>query len=190
MDINEKISKAKAREDEKGRPSKVVTVSLDADVSERLNELQAALEAEKQKRQDGRLAKESPIAKLLKQIDETQAEFADTLVDLKFTRMIGNDWSDLVITNPPREDSLPDMVVFGYNFHAVTRAAAVKSGRALAGTDDEVGTEMSEEQWDDLFQLMAGGDHETIANAVYSLNEGDSNRAVELGKAQRASAKK
>lgn len=177
--FNEKLAAAK----EKGRPFKTVTVSLDAEVSSRLAALEARVEDEKRAPDDGRLAKSSPLAKLLKQVDEVKAEFAETLVDLKFTRMLGSDWSDLTITHPPRPDSLPDKVVFGYDFHAVTRGAALRSGVVV---EDGQERELTDEQWNDLFELLSGGDHEQIANTVYSLNEGDSNRAVELGKAQRA----
>lgn len=177
--FNEKLAAAK----EKGRPSKTVTVSLDAEVSGRLAELEAQVEVEKRKPDDGRLAKSSPLAKLLKQVDEVKAEFADTLVDLKFTRMLGAAWLDLTSTNPPRPDSISDKMIFGYDFNAVTRAAAHQSGVLV---EDGQERELTAEEWDDLFSLLAGGDHEQIANAVYALNEGESNRAVELGKALRA----
>ncbi|WP_336698180.1 hypothetical protein [Curtobacterium sp. USHLN213] len=177
--FNEKLAAAK----EKGRPSKTVTVSLDAEVSGRLAELEAQVEVEKRKPDDGRLAKSSPLAKLLKQVDDVKAEFAETLVDLKFTRMLGSAWLDLTTTNPPRPDSISDRMVFGYDFHAVTRAAALQSGVLVEGGEER---ELAAEEWDDLFNLLSGGDHEQIANAVYALNEGESNRAVELGKALRA----
>jgi hypothetical protein len=179
MSFNDKLAAAK----EKGRPTRLVTVSLDAEVSGRLRALEAEVEDEKQKPQDGRLAKSSPLAELLKQVESVKAEFAGTLVDLKFTRMLGSDWSDLTITNPPRPESLPDKVVFGYDFHAVTRGAALRSGVVI---EDGKERELTDGEWNDLFELLSGGDHEQIANAVYSLNEGDSNRAVELGKALRA----
>jgi hypothetical protein len=168
---------------EKGRPSKTVTVSLDAEVSGRLSEVEAAIEAEKQRPGDERLAKASPLAKLLEQAEAVKAEFAGTLVDLKFTRLIGADWLDITSTHPPRPDVIADKLVFGYDFQAVTRDAAVRSGVLV---EDDTERELTAEEWDDLFALLSGGDHEQIANAVYSLNEGESNRAVELGKALRA----
>lgn len=177
--FNERLAAAK----EKGRPSKTVTVSLDAEVSGRLAELEASVEVEKQRPDDGRLAKSSPLAKLLKRVDEVKAEFADTLVDLKFTRLVGADWLDITSTHPPRADVIADKLVFGYDFQAVTRAAAVRSGVLV---EDGAERELTDDEWGDLFALLSGGDHEQIANAVYSLNEGESNRAVELGKALRA----
>lgn len=179
MNFSERLEAAQKR----GRPSKIVTVSLNDEVSGRLNALREQLEAEKQKPQDPRLSKKSPIALLLQEIDEVEAEFAGTLVDLKFTRLPGSDWSDLTIVNPPREDSLPDKMVFGYNVHAVTRAAATRSGVLVEGGTER---ELTEQEWADLFEVLSGSDHERIVNAVYSLNEGDSNQAVELGKALRA----
>lgn len=180
MGFNEKLAAAK----EKGRPSRVVTVSLDADVSGRLYDLEAEREIEKGKPQDDRLAKTSRLAEILQEIESVKADYAGTLVDLKFTRMLGSDWTDLTLVNSPRPDSLPDKVVFGYNFHAVTRAAALQSGVVI---EDGQERELTEEEWDDLFQLLSGGDHQQIADVVYALNEGESNRAVELGKALRAS---
>jgi hypothetical protein len=177
--FNERLAAAK----EKGRPSKTVTVSLDAEVSGRLAELEAQVELEKRRPDDGRLAKSSPLAKLLERVEDAKAEFAETLVDLKFTRMLGAAWLDLTSTHPPRPDSISDRMIFGYDFNAVTRAAAHLSGVLVEGDSER---ELTPEEWDDLFALLAGGDHEQIANAVYALNEGESNRAVELGKAQRA----
>lgn len=179
MGFNEKLAAAK----EKGRPSKTVTVSLDAEVSGRLADIEAAVEVEKTKPDDGRLAKSSPLAKLLEQVEQVKAEFADTLVDLKFTRLIGADWLDITSTNPPRSDVIADRLVFGYDFQAVTRAAAMKSGVLVEEGEER---ELTDDEWDDLLGLLSGGDHEQIANAVYALNEGESNRAVELGKALRA----
>ncbi|MDR6574359.1 hypothetical protein J2X60_003018 [Curtobacterium sp. 320] len=182
MDFNDKLAKAKQSREEQGPPTRTVTVTLDQDVSTRLVDLEAQLEAEKQRPQDGRLAKKSPIAVLQEQIDAVKAEYIDTLVDLKFTRMEGTGWNDLTIINPPREDSLPDKLIFGYNIHAVTRAAAVVSGVLI---EDDQERELTQEQWDDLFVLLSGKDNEKIANAIYALNEGESERAVELGKALR-----
>jgi len=185
MDFSEKLAKAKAREEERGRPTKTVTVSLDAEVTTRLRELEEKLELEKQKPQDGRLAKKNPLALLIDEIEEVQAEFEDTLVDLKFTRLKGGDWNDLTVTNPPRLNSIPDTQFFGYNIHAVARAAAPLSGVLVADGEEQP---LSEAQWADLFELIDGKGHEEIADAIYQLNEGDSKRAVDLGKARRAAA--
>lgn len=186
MDISDKIAQAKQRQAENGLPTRTVTVSLDRDVTEKLHELEAQLEYEKEQPQDGRLSKKSPIAALQKQIEDVQADYVGTLVDLKFTRMLGSDWNDLTIVNPPREDSLPDKVIFGYNIHAVTRAAAVRSGIVVQDGEER---ELNEEQWNDVFLLLSGKHHEDVANAIYALNEGDSNRAVELGKALRGATR-
>ncbi|MDR6172651.1 hypothetical protein [Curtobacterium sp. SORGH_AS_0776] len=177
MGFNEKLAAAK----EKGRPSRTVTVSLDAEVSGRLAELEARVQEEAKKPDDGRLAKSSPLAKLLKDVEAVKAEFSGTLVDLKFTRMLGADWLDLTGTNPPRPDVLTDTFL-GYNYQAVTRAGAIQSGVLV---EDGVERELTDSEWDDLFALLAGSDHEQIVNAVYALNEGESSRAVELGKALR-----
>lgn len=185
MGFNERLAAATKRVEEKGRPFEIVTVALDEDISMRIRELEEELEAEKQKPQDGRLSKKSPMVKLTEQIEQVKAEYADALVDLKFTRMLGADWGDITITNPPREDSLPDRAFFGYNFHAVTRLAAVRSGVLL---EDGVEQTLTDQQWDELFALLSGKDHENVANAIYRLNEGDTARAVEVGKALRAAA--
>lgn len=185
MNISEKIAKAKADQDERGRPTKTVTVSLDATVTKKLTELEQKLELEKQKPQDGRLAKKTPLALLLDEIEQVKAEYEDTLVDIRFTRLEGTGWSDITIVNPPRDDSLPDKVIFGYNVHAVTRRAAILSGVLLDGDDEQT---LTEEQWADLFVLLDGAGIDDISNAIYQLNEGDSRRAVDLGKARRAAA--
>ena len=183
MGFNEKLAAAK----EKGRPSRVVTVCLDADISARLavleDERDDALHAE---RQDGRLAKKSRATELNKQIEAVRAEFADALVDLKFTRLIGSAWLELIAHNPPRPDNVADNGVFGYNFHAVTREAAEVSGVVVEGDEDR---ELSESEWDDLFGIISGGDHQRVADVIYALNEAESLRAVELGKALRAAAR-
>lgn len=179
MGFNEKLAAAK----EKGRPSKTVTVSLDAEVSAKLADIEAQLEDEQRKPDDGRLAKKSVKSKLQAEAEQVRGEFADTLVDIKFTRLIGDEWTQLVVSNPPRENVLPDIAFFGYNFSAVTAEAARLSGVIVDGDDEKV---LSADEWDDLFSLLSGGDHKSIADAVYSLNEGEAARAVELGKALRA----
>lgn len=175
MGFNEKLAAAK----ERGRPSKTVTVSLDADVTDRLAAIEADIDAEKQKPQDNRLAKKSPLAALVKQADDVRAEFVDTLVDLKFTRVDPDIWSDITLNNPPRERVLAD-TYFQYDFNAVTRHAAIESGVLVEDGSDR---ELSAAEWDDLLELISGGDHRRIADAIYALNEGDSARAVEVGKA-------
>lgn len=183
MDFSDKLAKAKQSREEQGPPTRTVTVTLDQDVSTRLADLEEKLEVEKQKPLDGRLSKKSPLALLQEEIETVKAEYVNTLVDLKFSRMEGTGWNDLTIVNPPREDSLPDKLIFGYNIHAVTRAAAVVSGVLVE--DDGSERELTQQQWDDLFVLLSGKDNEKIANAIYALNEGESERAVELGKALR-----
>lgn len=183
MDFDDKLATAKKRREEDGLPTRTVTVTLDQEVSMRLAELEEQLEQEKQKPADGRLSKKSPIAILQQEIEKAQADYVDTLVDLKFMRILGPDWNDLTVVHPPREDSLPDRVVFGYNVHAVTRAAAVSSGVLVEDNGSE--RALSEEQWNELFTLLSGKDNEKITNAIYALNEGESERAVELGKARR-----
>lgn len=179
MGFNEKLAAAK----EKGRPFKTVTVSLDAEVSAKLADIEARLDDEQRKPDDGRLAKKSAASKLQADAERMRAEFADTLVDLKFTRLVGNDWTELVVTNPPRDNVLPDIAYFGYNFSAVTAEAARQSGVIVEGDEERA---LTAEEWDDLFSLISGGDHKNIADAVYALNEGEAARAVELGKALRA----
>lgn len=180
MGFNEKLAAAKA----KPRPFKTVTVALDDDVAARLSEVEDQIEAEKQKPDDGRLAKSSPLTKLLKQADEIRAQFADSLVELKFERLIGEGWSDLTLNNPPRAGVLADMY-FQYDWNAVTRHAAIDSGVVIEGDETH---ELTGEEWEDLFGVISGGDHRRIADAIFALNEGDSARAVEVGKALRAVA--
>jgi len=178
--FNEKLAAAKV----KPRPSKTVTVALDDDVAARLSEIEDRIEAEKQKPDDGRLAKSSPLAKLLNQADDIRADFADSLVELKFTRLLGEGWSDLTLNNPPRPNVLADMY-FQYDFNTVTRHAAVESGVLLEGDEER---ELTVAEWDDLLSVISGGDHRRIADTIFALNEGDSARAVEVGKALRAVA--
>jgi hypothetical protein len=178
MGFNEKLAAAK----ERGRPSKIVTVALDAEVSDRLASLEDQVEAEKQKPQDGRLAKKSPLTDLLQQVEDVRAEFSDTLVDLKFTRLIGESWSDITLNNPPRDKVLADLY-FQYDFNAVTRHAAIESGVLV---EDGADRTLTADDWDSLLELISGGDHRRIADAIYALNEGDTARAVEVGKALRA----
>lgn len=177
--FNEKLAAAK----EKGRPSKTVTVSLDAEVSAKLADIQVRLDAEQRKPDDGRLAKKPAKSNLESEAEQIRAEFADTLVDIKFTRLVGDEWTQLVVSNPPRDNVLPDIAFFGYNFSAVTAEAARQSGVIVEGDEERV---LSADEWDDLFSLISGGDHKNIADAVYALNEGEAARAVELGKALRA----
>lgn len=160
---------AAARE---ARPTRDVQVILDGEIAaekERLEE-----ELGNADTGDDRLGVASPSQKIQGRLDELTAESADSIVVIRLTRLPGRDWSNLTSKCPPRHD-VPIDTHYGYNYDAVCEASAryrdpkgVAYGHRLEGGEP---VEITDEEWDDLFSVLAGNDIGKIRDAVWTLNE-------------------
>jgi hypothetical protein len=188
------------------RPFDTMSVALDTIVSRKretlgtrldvivanLDEAEDRLDAAKNPGPDARLSKNTGVKAIEAEItslekdrdalrDEIMAlepEFADTLVDLKFVRVPGDEWAEMVMHNPIRQDVLIDKVL-GYNVPAVTRVAALKYGFVVEGDAD---IQLTADQWDQLFNTISGSEMTNVLNTIYSLNAGEPEQAVEIAK--------
>ncbi|QKS17317.1 hypothetical protein HUN59_14840 [Curtobacterium sp. Csp2] len=176
MTFTDKLAAAKSAP----RPTRDVTVALDAAVEARRKELSDELDAARDN-DDPRLAAGRNPAELQQQIDALEAEYAQALVVIRFTRLPGQEWAELTLKNPGRPDVIADTVVGNYNVHAVTRAAAVASGVIVDGDDEYQPTP---DEWNDLFDTISGFEFGNVVDTVYSLNQADAQQAIEIaGKA-------
>lgn len=170
--FTERLASAKAA----ARPSKDVTVVLDADVSARLAELRVELEAARAT-PDARLAAETEPEKVQAQIDELLALTADALITLRFTRMSGEKWAEITARCPIRAGATIDLQ-YGYDMHAVCKIAAPLCGVRVEGDEEfplvyakaSPGVEAVNE-WADLFETVSGHEFSLIVDAIYMLNE-------------------
>lgn len=107
----------------------------------------------------------------------------DELVTLTFTKLLGADWIELSRLNAPRAGSQLDQNL-GYNVDAV--AGAYPADKITV--NGEAG---AAEEWAELFSLLDAPARTNVATGLWGLNHyGPAQRAVELGKASRASSKR
>lgn len=184
----EKLAAAKAV----SRPFKDVTIALragDADARAELEQAQTELQerfeaAQVEAAKDRRLAAGAPAldgfaeqftALAERELELDQAE-ADHLITLRFWEIPGEQWADLTVKHPPRAGVLADLP-YGYNLHAAAKAAAPVNGRLVE--DDGSLTELTPDQWADLWDQLPGRSFGAVADAIYALNEYEPEMRVE-----------
>src|SRR5205823_292967 len=92
------------------RPHRDVDVYLDSDAGARIADLEAQIEGlEADKRLGDKRATD-----LQAQIEAVQAEAAESLIVLRFVKMLAEDWAELVARCPQRLD-VPVDRMYGYN---------------------------------------------------------------------------
>jgi hypothetical protein len=165
------IARAKAAP----RPHRDVDVNLDGSVSDRIAELEAERELTTV---DQRLSDPRP-AEIAAKIAALQAESADALVTLRFTQLPGQDWSELTARSPMRVDVAIDRT-YGYNYHEVCKAAAVKAGGRVI--DDGVVEPLTETQWAGLWPVLSGHEFERICSVIWELNEWEPQQRIDSAK--------
>lgn len=185
------------------RPFKDVTVTFDTGLGDARAEITGRLQdllAERVKvlaPDDSRLAYMPDTTDIDAKIDAVRAELAtveeamaETLVTLRFYKVPGDQWAEFTATNPARAGSLID-IRFGYNMHAVCKAAAIEHGRVIDGETELVQTEA---EWAENWVLLGGAEFASVADAIYHLNEWEPSQRVErlknFSEAATASAKK
>lgn len=135
--------------------------------------------------------------------DDLKAELSEppAVVDVPFTlnktgyvlraaALQGWEWADELDRHPARPDAAFDRI-FGYNIRAIVQAVAPRCMTLLK--DDEpvaVTVDPAEgvDEWADLLKAMSGSTVQRLCNAVFQLNEPDSEVVSLAKKAQRAAA--
>jgi hypothetical protein len=174
-----------------------VEVLIDGDLASLREELTVKVAAARAtSADDPRLTAPPPedAAALEAQLNELLDASEDAIVRLRFTRMPGKDWSEIISRCPPRPDAPMDRH-YGYNITAATVLAAPLCGARVVGygTDSEHTVplavrpaqqdEPAVDEWADLFSVIAGSEMTLIVDAVYALNEYDpTRRAAQLKK--------
>lgn len=96
----------------------------------------------------------------------------------RFTQMDGTEYATEVMRNPPDPSIVVDKA-YGYNLSGVAHAVTPQCAVRVEG-DEEI--PLSEEEWADLFAVLDGGGHQEINNAIFTLNEYASAKAVKAAK--------
>lgn len=159
-------------------PHKDVTVCLDAGIAkERERLLDALSDAEKQDADDMRLAaaNDAHTAPILERLQALEESVKDAMRTFRFRRMPGEVWADLTSRNPARID-VPLDLNFGYNYDAVCKAAAIRSGVIVDGDDE---AQVPAPMWERLFAVLSGHEVEQIRDAVWTLNEYEPAQRIE-----------
>lgn len=93
---------------------------------------------------------------------------------IRISALDGTEFAAETLKHPPRLDVGADMQ-YGYNLNTLTEAVLPRCAVLLDGSDE---LEISTEQWADLLAVADGGTAQSFVNAVYTLNEYASNKAV------------
>lgn len=167
MNFKEQLAAARA-----ARPFKDVQVVLDGVVSAERERLEKELETADDG--DGRLGATSKADEIQTQLDELAEQAADSVVTIRLTRLPGRDWSNLTSKCPVRPEVAIDRH-YGFNFDAACEAAARyrdTSGVAYgARLEDGEPVDITDDEWDALFDVLSGNDIGKIRDAVWALNE-------------------
>jgi hypothetical protein len=166
MTFAEQLAAARA-----ARPYRDVTVVLDGELTQELEELRAKLGSAST---DSRLGVKSEAEVIQDSIDALAASASDA-VTIRITRLPGRDWSVLTSKCPVRPD-VPIDTHYGYNYDAVCEAAAryrsPSSGSTYAHRiEDGEPVEIADDEWSDLFDVLPGSEIAKIRDAVWELNE-------------------
>lgn len=166
MTFQDHLAKAKNRP----RPHKDVTVCIDAEIVEErdllIEEFERVAAADVD---DARLAAgpSDQLTAVQERLDALTQAAQDSLVELRFYRMPGDEWPALTAHHPVRVD-VPLDRHYGYNFNTATIAAAKASGVRV---EDGEEFPLTPEEWADLFTVISGTEVGTVTDAVWSLNE-------------------
>jgi hypothetical protein len=106
----------------------------------------------------------------------------DKLYTLRFTVMDGIEWTAAGDMFPPRPGVLLD-TRYGYNLRPLTLFVASKTGQRV---DGEKLTDLTPDQWSNLFKALPGKSVSRIGDALFDLNEYTPGAEVEALKKARA----
>jgi len=189
---SEKLAASKAAP----RKTLDVTISLNRDLSEEREALVAELEAAKESNDD-RMSAPTSAALVQERLDVILDAEVDTLIDLRFTRLPGDEWMKITQKCPPDPENLLDM---HYRYSMVDACKLAAKFVAKDGTvyghvveDDELvaltvhqktkSNPDPTDEWEDIFSRISGPEFTTIVDTLYSLNvHGPAERFAELKK--------
>lgn len=173
MNIDDILNEAEAEEPD----TRTVRVCVNPAVARKRAALLAKLEQAKgadaqREAGDQRLGAVEPVGTpatdaAAAELEAFDDEVLKSLITLKFTRLDGEKWSNLTAAYPMRVDVVLDRN-YGYNFDAVSKAAAMLSGVMLSDDGEVL---LTSEQWERLFKRLSGHDFRLIIDAVWTLNE-------------------
>lgn len=144
-------------------PTQDVQVSLDAGVSQRLEDLDAEL---KTLALNKRLTDPRP-KKVQAEIEKLEAEAAEFLVTFRFTRLDAQQWIGITSRAAARQRVDVPLDNIGYHYHEATMTAAALNGKQVEG---EKLLDVSSETWQKLWKLISGNDLDRICSVVFDLN--------------------
>lgn len=119
---------------------------------------------------DQRLGQAGPMAKLKKKLAEIEARELEGAHTLEFKRVNNMAWSELVAENPPRENSLMDNETYGFNFDAVTRAAAEFHSEACEVLTDGTRQPLDADDWAVIWKRISPAEANYLVNRILDLN--------------------
>lgn len=145
-----------------------VELYLDNDISDQIAVLERELDT---LHSDTRLGDPRP-QQIRDQIAAIEAEAAESIIVLRFTRMPADEWAEITARCPQRFEAPVDRI-YGYNVHDAARAAAPASGVRLIAQAEGAPIEeaLPDEQWDELFEVMSGREFTNIVDAIFDLND-------------------
>jgi hypothetical protein len=188
--FSEKLAAAKTT----ARPTADVAVVLNNTLSERRAALDDELADALEIPADVRLASKSPqqieIERIEQEIAAVDAEAAEALVTLRFTRMNPWAWAEVTAHCTMRPDVALDRK-YGYNYQEVCRLVAPLSGARVEGeitvpliVQEATDTTPAIDEWADLWDSISGHEVIRIVDTIFFLNEFEAeNRIEQLKKA-------
>jgi len=185
MSFSAKLAAAKAAP----RKFKDVEILLDTELSELRDELQSALDDVKRRNAaDQRLTSvnNDGESELQEKLDAVIAESQDSVVTIRFFRLPGDAWADIMSRCPARPGAVMDEY-YGYNMQTATKLAApyvdsqglIYGGRvegdAVVPLEYAPATDAAPavNEWADLFRVASGAEQARMESAVWELNISD-----------------
>ncbi|MGZ0069264.1 hypothetical protein [Microbacterium arborescens] len=168
------------------RPHRDVHVLLDTGLAERRDALLEQLaDAEERDASNMRLAAKNDehSAPIRAELDEIAQAAASAVETIRITRIPGDQWAEIVSRHPARID-VPLDTHYGYNYDAVCNAAAVyRDEDDTAYVHRFEGDELiplERGEWFDLISVVSGNEATELRDAVWSLNEYEPSKAIDL----------
>jgi hypothetical protein len=174
VSFDERLATAKVRP----KQYQDVEVLLDSDLSYKREALRLALDQAKAQGQiDQRLsAVDNTTAELQEQLDDLVRESADSIITLRFYRLPGDVWADIVARCPARLGAPMDEH-YGYNMQQAAKLAAPVNGVRIDGSEliplrfePATADTLAVNQWVDIFATIAGSEAARIESAIWELN--------------------
>lgn len=157
-----------------------VKVSIDAELSEQREALEAELKAAKEKDTDRRQGQVDPTIEIQERIDALEAQESGQLLTLRFTKLSGLEWTELATAHTARPKAGIDASV-GFNYPKVCTLAAETNGVLVDGDDI---TPIKSGEWKELWASLSGFDVGRIFESIWTLNVAiHAGRLSRLGKA-------